>query len=225
VKVKLNTVFLLSGIGCVLLALGQWSCMTKMGHLIPPSRRDKAFAFALPLVSPEGESVPPDTSVDPVPPDTSVEPVPPETSVQPPPAADDGLWRLADQKGNAVFVIFWASWSEDCVGKDRGLDVAAKLHDVFASQGIVFIAVNNRQNLDAIADCAALLRQPYPCLLDVKGVACNGFDIQGRPQDAPTCLAIDAQGRIAAHFFGFSKEFEALATVVLEALVVEGQAP
>jgi len=218
VKINLNTVLLLTGIAFVIFATVSWTRMTEVGQLIPPSRREMAPDFELVLVAAEDESVPSDTPVEP-PPET------PETPVEPAPTAPKESWRLSEQKGSIVFIIFWTSWSEDCVRGGGALAVTKKLHHIFAPEGVKIIGINNRQNKSAILKCIARLGLPYPILYDVEGVACDVFSVRGRPKDVPTCLAIDAQGRIAAHFIGFSKEFEEQVRAVLTALAAEGQAP
>ncbi len=216
-KINLNTVLLLAGVVFVMFAVGQWSCMTEIGNLIPPSRREMAFDFALPVVSPGADPLP----------DTSVEP-PPETPVEPVPADDDGLWRLSDQRGSAVFIVFWKSWSDDCVkGGGCALAITKNLHESFASKGVEFVSIGFKETKGTVSKIVRVSGLPYPSLYDADGsIASGGFDVGGYENDVPACLAVDAQGRVAAHFIGFNKKsFEAQVTTVLDALVAEGQTP
>jgi peroxiredoxin len=217
VKVSLNTLLLATGVVLVVFALGQWSCMTRVGHLIPPSRREAALDFELPLLLAEDDGVPAETPVEPV--------APADTPAEPVPVAEEGLWRLSDQLGSPVFLIFWKSWSEDFKPSSAATRITKELHETFASQGVEFVAVNHRETEFAAHGAAMRLRLPYPCLFDVAGAVSDAYNVGGYAKDVPTCLAIDAQGRIAAHFVGFNKEFEARVTSVLSALAAEAQAP
>ncbi len=220
-KINLNTVLLVTGSAFVIFAATSWMRMTGMGHLIPPSRREAAPDFELALVTLEDESVPADTSVEPAP------PAPPETSetpVEPAPVARKKSWRLSEQRGSIVFIIFWRSLNKKCVGSDGVLAISKKPYKTFAPQ-IKFVSINNREYKFSVLKSVAQLGLPYPSLYDVEGVACESFDVGGRPEHVPTCLAIDAQGRIAAHFIGFSKEFEEQVRAVLTALAAEEQEP
>ena len=203
-KINMNAVILFSGLLLLTIAVGKWSCMTAAGDLIPQSRRSKAYNIELHRAYSRAEE-------DVVPPDTTVAPVPVEDKIP---------WRLSKHEGKVMFITFWAGWDED---SDTALAITRRLHKIYAPQGVVFVAVNSRENEYAVSGQVSSLKLPYPILLDPDGIACDAYDVGGKRADIPRCLAIDVQGRIAAHFIGVDNEFEARARAVLDSLLTEEQ--
>lgn len=113
---------------------------------------------------------------------------------------------LSDYKGKAVVLDFWATWCAPCKVEIPWL---AKLHDQYASQGLVILGVSE-DDLDQddkaaltkekqqIADSAAKLGINYPVLLDDKEVSkpYGGIDA------LPTTFFVDRNGKVIAATIG-----------------------
>jgi peroxiredoxin len=113
---------------------------------------------------------------------------------------------LADYKGKAVVVDFWATWCAPCKVEIPWLE---KLHDQYASQGLVVLGISE-DDLD-VDDKAALLKEKreiaesaeklginYPVLIDDAKVA----DPYGGVDALPTTFYVDRSGKVVAATIG-----------------------
>ena len=113
---------------------------------------------------------------------------------------------LADYKGKAVVVDFWATWCAPCKVEIPWLE---KLHDQYASQGLVVLGISE-DDLD-LDDKAALFKQKreiaesatklginYPVLIDDAKVA----DPYGGVDALPTTFYVDRSGKVVAATIG-----------------------
>ncbi len=113
---------------------------------------------------------------------------------------------LADYKGKAVVVDFWATWCAPCKVEIPWL---TKLHDQYASQGLVVLGISE-DDLD-LDDKAALFKQKreiaesatklginYPVLIDDAKVA----DPYGGVDALPTTFYVDRSGKVVAATIG-----------------------
>jgi len=113
---------------------------------------------------------------------------------------------LADYKGKAVVLDFWATWCAPCKVEIPWL---AKLHDQYASQGLVILGISE-DDLDP-DDKAALFKQKqeisesatklginYPVLLDDANVA----KPYGGVDALPTTFYVDRNGKVVAATIG-----------------------
>jgi peroxiredoxin len=113
---------------------------------------------------------------------------------------------LSDYKGKAVVVDFWATWCAPCKIEIPWL---TKLHDQYASQGLVVLGISE-DDLDLddqkallkqkkeIADSAAKLGINYPVLIDDKKVS----EPYGGVDALPTTFYIDRDGKVVAATIG-----------------------
>jgi peroxiredoxin len=113
---------------------------------------------------------------------------------------------LSDYKGKAVVVDFWATWCAPCKVEIPWL---TKLHDEYASQGLVILGISE-DDLDQ-DDKAALLKEKqeiasaatklginYPVLFDEKKVA----EPYGGVDALPTTFYVDRNGKVVAATIG-----------------------
>ena len=113
---------------------------------------------------------------------------------------------LADYKGKAVVVDFWATWCAPCKIEIPWLE---KLHDQYASQGLVVLGISE-DDLDLddkaallkekreIAESAAKLGIHYPVLIDDAKVA----EPYGGVDALPTTFYVDRSGKVVAATIG-----------------------
>ncbi|MCC7262859.1 MAG: TlpA family protein disulfide reductase [Candidatus Latescibacteria bacterium] len=110
---------------------------------------------------------------------------PPEIDVQrwvnPPMSEFQGkkyeLKKLAHLTGNVVLVDFWATWCTPCVEK---LPYVQKLHEKYAGQGLVVVAVHSvkAEEMDAFLQKHGY---SFPIALDT-GETARRFGVEGIPQ-------------------------------------------
>ncbi len=115
---------------------------------------------------------------------------------------------LADYKGKAVIVDFWATWCAPCKIEIPWLE---QFHTEYAAQGLEILGVSE-DNLDPddkaklleekkdIADKAVRLKINYPVLIDDASVSTPYGGIDG----LPTTFFIDRSGKVVASTVGLA---------------------
>lgn len=87
--------------------------------------------------------------------------------------------RLADLRGQPVVVNFWASWCPPCRAEMPALQ---RVHEEYASRGLVILAVNATAQ-DSLSDVTAFLDEynlTFPVPLD-PGDAMRAYQVQSLP--------------------------------------------
>jgi thiol-disulfide isomerase/thioredoxin len=105
---------------------------------------------------------------------------------------------IASFRGKVVVVNFWASWCSPCRAESPNLVQVAR---ETAAKGVQFVGVNIKDELVPARRFDQVHDVPYPSLYDQAGVLLLRFS-KFVPQQPPTTLLIDRQGRIAALFSG-----------------------
>jgi thiol-disulfide isomerase/thioredoxin len=97
-------------------------------------------------------------------------------------------WRLADLRGRAVLLNFWASWCEPCRAEMPTLQQVA---DFYGTDKLLVLAVNFKEPAARALQFAKTTGVTLPVLLDLDGKAARGWDVKV----FPTTLMIDVKGR------------------------------
>ena len=105
------------------------------------------------------------------------------------PLLDGAAWSLAEQRGHAVLLNFWASWCEPCRDELPSLVRLAE-----REPGLRVVAVDYREPAGTVRRFldATPLPLPLPVALDADGGAAKAFDVHA----FPSTVAIDADGRV-----------------------------
>jgi peroxiredoxin len=99
--------------------------------------------------------------------------------------------RLSDFRGQPVLINFWASWCPPCQAE---MPAMQQVHDAYAKQGYVILAVNTTFQDQKTAALAFVQEHglTFPILFDLDGKTSNLYAVRSMP----TSFFIDTQGII-----------------------------
>jgi peroxiredoxin len=115
--------------------------------------------------------------------------------------AEGNLRHLADYRGRAVWLNFWATWCDPC---KRELPDIQGLADEFADDGLVVLTVNYQQSAEAARNFMEERDLDLAILLDRTGDVYDQYGLLGLPDS----FFIDEDGVLRAMQIGFLKEDE-----------------
>jgi cytochrome c biogenesis protein CcmG, thiol:disulfide interchange protein DsbE len=98
---------------------------------------------------------------------------------------------LADLRGKAVVVNFWATWCLECRPEMPALE---RLHRRFGARGLAVIGVNAREGAGAVRRYAADVGLTFPLVLDPGGSINATYGVVG----LPTTFVVGRDGRAVA---------------------------
>ena len=102
---------------------------------------------------------------------------------------------LADLRGQAVMVDFWASWCPPC---RKEAPVLAQVHLEYRDRGVEFLGVAIWDSEEAARSHIQRYGVAYPNGLDVKGRVAIDYGVAGIPEK----FFIDSSGRVVKRFVG-----------------------
>jgi peroxiredoxin len=129
---------------------------------------------------------------------------------------DGQLIRLADLRGKAVWINFWASWCPPCQYETPTIRA---LDQRYRDRGLVIVAIQVQQTVEAGRDYAERYGLEYAIGSDVTG---DFFHLY-RAFALPTQFFIDPEGRIRTIIVGPVSEADAAARI--ESILPPGSAP
>lgn len=124
---------------------------------------------------------------------------------------------LAEFRGQAVILEFWASW---CVPCRKGFPFLAQLEKKHEKQGLKVVAVTLEEDDDAVAAFLASVPASFLVGRDRTGRAGELFEVAAMP----TSLLLDREGRVVARFEGGSESVHQTMEQTVEAFLA-GQMP
>lgn len=97
-------------------------------------------------------------------------------------------WSLADLRGRAVLLNFWATWCEPCRAEMPSLQSVARRHQ---GDGLVVLTINHQEAEPTIRRFLEQTPIALPVLLDRDGAASKAWT----PRVFPSTVMIDRNGR------------------------------
>lgn len=101
---------------------------------------------------------------------------------------DGRTWRLADLKGRAVLLNFWASWCEPCRAE---MPTLQQLAELYGPRELTVLAINFKQSAATAARFVKSTSLTLPVILDPEGALARQWEVS----IFPTTVLIGADGR------------------------------
>ena len=114
---------------------------------------------------------------------------------------DGKSFRLADLRGKAVVLNFWATWCSPC---KEEIPWFVEFQKQYGQQGLQIVGVDMDENRDVVAKFVSDMKINYPVLLGDDKVA----DLYGSVESLPTTFYIGRDGKITKTVFGLAPHHE-----------------
>lgn len=116
------------------------------------------------------------------------------------PLLGGGRFRLADERGHPVVLVFWASWCGPCMAELPGVE---RVRQQLARHPTHLFAVNTEGDRDKADQARRQLGLTMPIVLD-DGSASSAYQVA----TIPHTVVIDGAGKVAAVLRGMTAEDE-----------------
>ena len=131
------------------------------------------------------------------------------------PLLDGTSWSLADQRGHAVLLNFWATWCEPC---REEMPALARLAEREQARGLRVVAVDYRESADTVQRFLDSAPLALPVARDADGGAARLFDVHA----FPSTVAIGRDGGVRSVAMGECDWTDARSRAWLDALLAAG---
>jgi thiol-disulfide isomerase/thioredoxin len=101
---------------------------------------------------------------------------------------DGKTWRLADLRGRAVVINFWASWCEPCRAE---MPTLQQLAEIYGPDKLTVLAINYKEPVAKAAQFARSTGMSLPVLLDPTGDITRAWEVRV----FPSTMLIGADGK------------------------------
>lgn len=108
---------------------------------------------------------------------------------------DGDVWSLSKQKGQVVFLNFWATWCAPCREEMPSMQ---RLYDKLPKDTFKMVALYNRDKPELVKSFAAKLGITIPILSDEQNIIGERYGITGLPET----FIIDKSGVIREKYIG-----------------------
>ena len=129
---------------------------------------------------------------------------------------DGNVWTLADLKGRAVLLNFWATWCEPCRAEMPSLELLAQRHE---GGGLAVLAVNFKEPRSAIERFLKVMPVGLPVVVDADGAAASAWGVRV----LPSTVLIDRSARPRGVVLGELNWAGSVAHSLVEPLLARAQ--
>ena len=98
-------------------------------------------------------------------------------------------FRLSEQRGKPVLLIFSATWCPSCREEIPRLK---NLFAAYAAKGLVMVNIDIQEKKERVSSFAAINNLPYRTLLDTAGDVAGAYEVRG----IPDLVLVDRNGMI-----------------------------
>ena len=126
---------------------------------------------------------------------------------------DKGEFRLKEHKGEHVVMIdFWATWCGPCV---QELPILTEVADSYKEKGVVFCAVNLRENTEQIQKFLTDKKLKMTVALDSDAKVATSYHVEA----IPMLVLVDKKGTVQSVHVGYNPGIKATLRSELDALL------
>jgi peroxiredoxin len=101
---------------------------------------------------------------------------------------------LASFSGKVIFLNFWATWCAPCV---QEMPTMEKLHQEFAGDGLVVLAVNYRESAEQVNGFLTRHKLSFPSVLDPDAKVAELYQVWGLPATFIINRRLEIVGKVA----------------------------
>ena len=110
------------------------------------------------------------------------------------------LVKSGDLKGKVVFMVFWATWCEQCRTELPELDI---LYKKYRKDGLEVVGISLDSSAARLARFLQKIKPSFRVFHDVKGTVANAYRVSG----IPVGVIVDRNGVIGRRITGFGRGF------------------
>lgn len=107
--------------------------------------------------------------------------------------------QLSKEKGNVVYIDFWASW---CIPCRQSFPWMNNLKTTYQEQGFSIISINLDHSRDLANEFLAQVPANFSVIFDPKGKIARAYKLKGMPSS----FIVDRAGNIVSAHVGFNQQ-------------------